>query len=87
MRLRGPSERARETSFGELWGEVKSADGRSVSATMTTPNGYDLTVSAGLGIVEYLLQNSVEGGYYTPSLLLGPGYAATLPGVKFSFVS
>lgn len=86
-RLRGPSGKAREASFGELWGRVKSADGRSVSATMTTPNGYDLTVSAGLGIVEYLLQNSVEGGYYTPSLLMGPGYAATLPGVKFSFVS
>jgi short subunit dehydrogenase-like uncharacterized protein len=62
---------------------VKSADGRKVSATMTTPNGYDLTVSAGLGIVAYLLENSVEGGYYTPSLLMGSGYAATLPGVSF----
>jgi short subunit dehydrogenase-like uncharacterized protein len=51
---------------------------------MSTPNGYDLTVSAGLGIVEYLLNNSVEGGYYTPSLLMGSGYAATLPGVTFN---
>jgi short subunit dehydrogenase-like uncharacterized protein len=82
-KLRGPSKDVRKTSYCELWGQVKSADGRSVSATMTTPNGYDLTVSAGLGIVEYLLKNSVEGGYYTPSLLMGSGYAATLPGVKF----
>ena len=54
---------------------------------MTTPNGYDLTVSAGLGIVEYLLENTVEGGYYTPSLLMGSHYAASLPGVSFQRVS
>jgi short subunit dehydrogenase-like uncharacterized protein len=83
----GPSEQVRKESYGELWGEVKSADGRVVSATMTTPNGYDLTVSGGLGIVEYLLENAVEGGYYTPSLLMGSGYAATLPGVKFTGIS
>jgi short subunit dehydrogenase-like uncharacterized protein len=63
-----------------------SADGRTVSATMTTPNGYDLTVTASLGIVEYLLQNDVEGGYYTPSLLMGADYAVSLPGVEFSWL-
>jgi len=83
-RVSGPSDQVRQESFSELWGEVVSADGRSVSATMTTPNGYDLTVTASLGIVEYLLDNDVEGGYYTPSLLMGPGYAASLPGVNFS---
>jgi len=85
--LSGPSEDERSNSSGELWGQVSSADGRSASATMTTPNGYDLTVSASLGIVEYLLGTSVEGGYYTPSLLMGSGYAATLPGVTFNRVS
>jgi short subunit dehydrogenase-like uncharacterized protein len=83
----GPSAQGRKESYGELWGEVQSADGRKVSATLTTPNGYDLTVSAGLGIVEYLLENTVEGGYYTPSLLMGSGYVATLPGVVFSGTS
>jgi short subunit dehydrogenase-like uncharacterized protein len=78
----GPSDSARENSRAELWGEARSADGRSVSATMTTPNGYELTVTAGLGIVEHLLQTDVEGGYYTPSLLMGAGYAASLPGVE-----
>jgi short subunit dehydrogenase-like uncharacterized protein len=53
---------------------------------MTTPNGYDLTVTASLGIVEFLLGQAVEGGYYTPSLLMGSGYAATLPGVTFNRV-
>jgi short subunit dehydrogenase-like uncharacterized protein len=82
-RIRGPSDEARKASSGELWGRVKSADGRRVSATMTTPNGYDVTVSASLGIVEHLLQAVVEGGYYTPSLLMGSGYAESLPGVTF----
>jgi short subunit dehydrogenase-like uncharacterized protein len=49
--------------------------------TMTTPNGYELTVTAALGIVAHLLEADVEGGYYTPSLLMGSGYAGTLPGV------
>ena len=79
----GPSDKTRADTGCELWGEASTADGRSASATMTTPNGYDLTVTAALGIVEHLLKNDVEGGYYTPSLLMGAGYAATLPGVDF----
>jgi short subunit dehydrogenase-like uncharacterized protein len=63
---------------------VTSADGRSVAATMTTPNGYDLTVDASLGVVEFLMNNDVEGGFYTPSLLMGSGYAASLTGVQIS---
>ena len=63
-------------------GEVVSYDGRRVSGTMQTPNGYALTVSASLGIAQYLLENKPEGGYYTPSLLMGADYAASLPGVS-----
>lgn len=77
----GPSERRRGATVSQLWGEARSADGRAVTATMTTPNGYELTATASLGIVEHLLANAVEGGYYTPSLLMGADYAAGLPGV------
>lgn len=79
--IKGPSDERRNSTTCQLWGEVCSSDGRRVSATMTTPNGYDLTVTASLGIVEYLLSEDVEGGFYTPSLLMGAGYAASLPGV------
>ena len=85
-KISGPSEQGRVDSYSQLWGEARSADGRTVSATMTTPNGYDLTVTASLGIVEFLLQNDVEGGFYTPSLLMGADYAASLPGVEFSLL-
>jgi len=80
--VKGPSDDRRKKSACQLWGEVCASDGRRVSATMTTPNGYDLTVAASLGVVEYLLDHDVEGGYYTPSLLMGADYAASLPGVE-----
>jgi short subunit dehydrogenase-like uncharacterized protein len=82
--ISGPSDQARESSRSQLWGEAVSADGRHVSATMTTPNGYDLTVDASLGIAAFLLENKVEGGYFTPSLLMGADYAASLKGVDFN---
>lgn len=78
----GPEVGERQNTEMQLWGEARSADGRSVSATMTTPDGYDVTVSASLGIVEYLLKKDVEGGFYTPSLLMGADYATQLPGVS-----
>lgn len=80
----GPVEGERDNSSMELWGEAISADGRSVSATMMTPDGYDVTVMASLGIVEYLLENDVEGGFYTPSLLMGADYAAKLPSISIN---
>lgn len=83
----GPGAAERQNSTVYLWGEASSSDGRSVSATMTTPDGYDVTVTASLGIVEYLLKNDVEGGFYTPSLLMGADYAMTLPGVSLSLNS
>jgi len=85
--ITGPEGIERQNTQMQLWGEASTADGRSVSATMTTPNGYDVTVTASLGIVEYLLENDVEGGFYTPSLLMGADYAASLPGVTMQFNS
>jgi len=83
----GPEVHEREHSQMHLWGEVRTADGRSVSATMTTPNGYDVTVTASLGIVKHLLESDVEGGFYTPSLLMGADYANSLPGVSIQINS
>jgi short subunit dehydrogenase-like uncharacterized protein len=83
----GPEVGERQGSQMQLWGEVSSGDGRNVSATMTTPNGYDVTVAASLGIVEHLLEHDVEGGFYTPSLLMGVDYATSLPGISMTINS
>ena len=82
--VQGPSDDRRTGTDVQLWGRAQSADGRSVSATMSTPNGYDLTVSASLALVTHLLENPVEGGFYTPSLLMGAGFAESLPGVTLT---
>jgi short subunit dehydrogenase-like uncharacterized protein len=80
--ITGPDEDRRKTTGCQVWGEVSSADGRNCTGTLTGPNGYDFTVLGSLGIVERLIEEQVEGGYYTPSLLMGAGYAASLPGVS-----
>lgn len=80
----GPDATRRSATQTQLWGEARSADGRVVTATMTTPNGYDVTVEASLGIVQHLLESDVEGGYFTPSLLVGAAFAESLPGVTVS---
>jgi short subunit dehydrogenase-like uncharacterized protein len=85
--ISGPSADERAVSGMQLWGEARSADGRSVAACMQTPDGYDITVTASLGVVEHLLENEAEGGFYTPSLLMGAGYAESLPGVTYQQVS
>lgn len=81
----GPSAEKRANTSSELWGEVVSADGRRVSATMSGPNGYELTVIASLAVTRHVLENDLEGGYYTPSLLMGAEFAESLPGVSIRF--
>ena len=85
--ISGPSDERRAATDVQLWGCVESADQRRVTATMRTPNGYDLTVSASLALARHLLENGVEGGYYTPSLLMGPGFAERLEGVSLVLTS
>lgn len=85
--VKGPSDERRAATGVQLWGCAESADGRRVTATMRTPNGYDLTVDASLALAAYLLENAVEGGYYTPSLLMGSDFAERLDGVSLALQS
>ena len=79
----GPSAERRHDSGSHVWGEVRNAAGREVRLELAAPNGYDLTVTASLGIAERLLRGDAPaGGYYTPSLLMGAEYVLTLPGVR-----
>ena len=81
-RVQGPSAETRARTRARIWGEVRNARGEERRAGIDTPNGYDLTVTAALGIVERLLRNRVAGGYYTPAMLMGPEYVLSLPGVQ-----
>lgn len=86
-RITGPDVAERKIAQTQIWGKVSTADGRSVSATMTTPDAYNLTVSASLAVTKFLLKNDVEGGFYTPSLLMGADFVQSLPGVSMKINS
>lgn len=82
-RVRGPSDATRGKTGCVVWGEARDASGREVKRRMRTPNGYEITVTAALGIVARLLEGPApKGGYYTPSALMGADYVLALPGVS-----
>ena len=78
--LKGPSRAYREESPSYVWGEASNEKGQVKTARIKTANGYSLTVTGALAIVEHLLQIQVQGGTYTPATLVGPNLVARLPG-------
>ncbi|HTD28610.1 MAG TPA: saccharopine dehydrogenase NADP-binding domain-containing protein [Xanthomonadaceae bacterium] len=80
--VRGPSDDKRESTVTHVWGEVRDASGREIKRRLVTPNGYALTVTASLGIVERLLRGDTPAGFSTPSQLMGAEYVLLLPGVR-----
>lgn len=82
-RIQGPSAAVREDTPTRLWGEARDQHtGASRVARLTTPNGYELTVDAAVTIAEHLLSTTAQGGYYTPSMLMGADFVCRLPGVS-----
>lgn len=82
--VRPPSSSTRAKTNAHIWGEATAADGRVARLELETPNGYELTVTASLGVVERLLNRDLSPprrGYVTPSQLMGPRYVLGLPGV------
>ncbi|MEO7478547.1 MAG: saccharopine dehydrogenase NADP-binding domain-containing protein [Lysobacteraceae bacterium] len=82
--VRGPSDDKRTATATHVWGEVRNAAGGEVKKQLVTPNGYALTVTASLGIVEHLLRGDAPSGYRTPSQLMGADYVLSLPGVALA---
>lgn len=86
-RIQGPSTQRRGSSKAYVYGEVRNTRGDVRAATLTTPNGYDLTAQAALAIVQFLATDAgPHAGYYTPSLLMGADFVRGLSGVEFAWV-
>ncbi len=77
---KGPTaeQRGRETTY--IWGEATSPRGDKKTARLRTANGYAVTITAALGIVEHLLRDHPSGGTYTPAKLMGADFITKLPG-------
>jgi short subunit dehydrogenase-like uncharacterized protein len=76
----GPSDEARNKSRTYVWGEATNGRGETRTARVVTANGYSVTVSGSLAVVEHVLANEPSGGYTTPARLIGPDLVSSLPG-------
>jgi len=78
----GPSASARARAASIVWGEVTDASGQRARARLTAPEGYTLTASASVTIVERVLSGDAPPGFQTPSRAYGADFVLGLPGVK-----
>jgi short subunit dehydrogenase-like uncharacterized protein len=76
-KVKGPTveDRDRERSF--LWGRV-TKDGRAVTGTLETLEGYALTAETSVAIAKRVLAGAVPGGVHTPSLAFGARFIETI---------
>jgi short subunit dehydrogenase-like uncharacterized protein len=77
----GPTAEERATGKSFLWGEVADADGRRAVSRLQGPEGYTLTVLTALAILERVVAGDASPGFKTPSLVYGPDFVLTIPGV------
>lgn len=77
--VKGPDEAKRARTHTFVWGEVTNVRGEKKTARIRTANGYSLTVTGSLAVVEYLMANKPAGGAYTPSKLVGADLVSRLP--------
>jgi saccharopine dehydrogenase (NAD+, L-lysine-forming) len=80
--VRGPDEATRAKSSAQFWGRVQDGN-KAVSMTLTVPDGYSLTADSAVECAIRVHAGKVSPGAWTPSLAFGPGFAATLGGVRF----
>ena len=80
-RVTGPDEERRSRSTYQVFVEARSTSGRTVTGSMTTPNGYSLTADSVLRVVERVLAGSVPAGARTPSKAHGAAFVLDLDGV------
>jgi short subunit dehydrogenase-like uncharacterized protein len=64
----------------ELWGRARNASGGEVEGTLTTPEGYKLTVLTSLASVQRLLAGGVAPGAHTPSTAFGADFITSIEG-------
>lgn len=83
-RVTGPDEKARREGRVYLWGEAKNAAGKTVTATLETPEAYAFTAVAAVAAVERVLAGKVAPGSWTPARAFGKDFVAGLTGVRIS---
>jgi short subunit dehydrogenase-like uncharacterized protein len=78
----GPTAAEREKTPVLVWGEVRNAAGRTVTARLRVPNGYTVTTDSAVAIARRLLEGKVAPGFTTPARLMGAAFVTRLPGAS-----
>lgn len=78
--VKGPDQKTRDQLPTYVWGEAVNAKGQKKTARVRTANGYSLTITGSLAVVEHLMKHKPAGGAYTPSKLVGADLVTRLPG-------
>lgn len=81
----GPDDNARNNQRCQFWGEAINAN-KTIEMTLSAPNVYTLTVLAGIKIAKYCLNYQGQGGYYTPSTLLGKDFIKEIPEINATVI-
>jgi short subunit dehydrogenase-like uncharacterized protein len=82
----GPNAEARNVEHTEFWAEAANAQGKTIAMTLSAPNVYAMTADTALAIASHCMTNPVEGGYKTPSMLMGSAFFLERPGFNVSYV-
>jgi short subunit dehydrogenase-like uncharacterized protein len=80
----GPSAAIRATARTYLWGEAKSADGRTATARIETPEAYFFTAVSAVEAACRAAAGAIAPGAWTPSRAFGTYFVDALPGVVAS---
>jgi short subunit dehydrogenase-like uncharacterized protein len=78
----GPSDEQRAKAIGYVWGEATNAAGEKITARLTEPEGYTVTVHSSLLILQKVLSGKFIPGYQTPATAFGVDLIMEVPGTK-----
>ena len=79
VRVSGPSADLRASARMHVWGRVTHADGRTITGTAETPEGYRLTAISAVESALRVMTSAPAAGYHTPSSAFGSGLLESLP--------
>lgn len=78
----GPNAEKRAASSMEIWGEATDHNtGKTVSGSLQTPEGYNLTALCAVLIVQKVLNGQFQAGFRTPAQQYGADLIMEIPGV------
>ncbi|MFM1876280.1 MAG: hypothetical protein RL266_2017 [Bacteroidota bacterium] len=79
----GPSDEAREKATTYLVGTVTDKNGRSLTSTIQTQEGYTLTAMTAVDIAQKIISGNFKVGWQTPTLAYGKDLICEVSGSQF----